>query len=243
MLEEGTRQLDLYDIVSILVPGAALAVGLIPFLPQRVDIPSTLAILLLLLISFIFGRGVAAIGIQIESTSRPTTHREQFQNEVISPSKIDRRLADRFFMASRSYFGLHELPQARVDLDENNHEAAIKSLYSHVRSFIHIDARGRSRTFQAILDFCRGMLVVSGLLFTAYTGYAIWLLAGLQQSPLAPYQSYIGQFEFNAGVMVALGLTVVSISYTVFERIRSNYREYYIQYLIVDFLVLLQHER
>jgi hypothetical protein len=87
------------------------------------------------------------------------------------------------------------------------------------------------------------MLVVSGLLFTAYTGYAIWLLAGLQQSALVPYQSYISQFEFNAGVVVALGLTVVSISYTVFERIRSNYRAYYIQYLMVDFLVLIQHDR
>lgn len=238
---EGTRQIDLYDFFSVLIPGATFVVGVLPLLPSDTGLSGTSGILILTLLGFVFGRGIHALGVQVEQYDTPMSHREFFYREIQNPSQIDETLVDRFYTRARTQFSLSELPADRDKLGSNS-EPAMDSLYNHARSFIHIDARGRSRTFQAVLDFHRGMMLVSGLLCLIYLGYALTLYAStfwwFSQSSWAPYLSHIGSYGINPGYVFFGALFILAGAYTTFERVRSNYRIYYIQYLMTDFLIL-----
>lgn len=242
MIEEGTRQFDLYDLVSVLIPGSTFSVGLLPLMPNDIGIPPTAGLVILLLLGFVFGRGIHAIGIQLETLNTPTSHREYFQAELVNPTDFAPNLVDRFYDKGKTKFSLNELPTDRSNLNTATHKNGIKSLYNHARSYLHIDARGRSRTFQAVLDFCRGMMIGSGILCVIYITYAATLFYSADLADWAPYQTHLGSYGIDPGFIFFGAILLLAGSYTTFERIRSDYRTYYIEYLMVDFLVLVESD-
>ncbi|PHQ44249.1 hypothetical protein DJ68_19505, partial [Halorubrum sp. C3] len=189
MIEEGTRQFDLYDLVSVLIPGSTFTVGLAPLLPADTGTPSTAGLVILLLLGFVFGRGIHAVGIQLESHEAATSHREVFRKEIANTTNLSDDVVDRFYDTARDKFELDFLDTDRTQLDPDRDASDIDAIYDHVRSYIHIDARGRSRTFQAVLDFCRGMMVASAILSFIYLAYAVALITGFTASSWAPYIS------------------------------------------------------
>ncbi|WP_135823257.1 hypothetical protein [Halorussus ruber] len=131
-------------------------------------------------------------------------------------------------------------------------------VYSLVRGNIHFDARGRSRTFQAIFAFYRStqlaFLLLGGLYFMA----AIWIyLSDVEQlvffsftadvsglPRLLPYPTKIYSIQtMEIGIFVAEILFVLAVFYISFERAKETYRDYYIQYLVTDFLLIQQFNR
>ncbi|EMA69158.1 hypothetical protein C461_03247 [Halorubrum aidingense JCM 13560] len=238
MIEEGTRQFDLYDLVSVLIPGSTFTVGLVPLLPADTGSLSTAALVVVLLLGFVFGRGIHALGIQVESHESATSHREVFRQEIANTSAMSEDVVDRFYTTARQKFDLDFLSTDRTQLDPIKDSTEIDTLYDHVRSYIHMDARGRSRTFQAVLDFCRGMMIASGILSFIYLTYAIALVTGFTESSWAPYVSYLGNYELRPALIAFGALFILAGAFITFEQIRSDYRTYYIEYLMTDYLVL-----
>lgn len=240
MISEGTRQLDLYDFFSILIPGAVFTIALLPFLPTEITLGTTGLVVVLLVIGFVLGRAVHALGIQVERIPGATNHRALFRSELVEPTDLSSDLVETFYRRARYRLPLRDLPAdpSTFDLEDGEDRRRIDDIYGMVRSSIHIDSRGRSRTFQAVLDFYRSMTVTSVLLFIIYSGYGIILAAPTSVHEIFPYQTHLASYEIIPAIPFFVGAVFTLSAYTSFERIRSDYRLYYIQYLMIDYLII-----
>lgn len=121
--------------------------------------------------------------------------------------------------------------------DEKDRHTLGETLYVLVRSYVHIDSRGRSRTFQAIYSFYRGMWIVMGFLGFVYLFYGLADAAGLLEG-IASFQTHLGTVDLHPGLVILLAETTYFFGYELFSKARSDYQEYFVQYLISDFLVI-----
>jgi hypothetical protein len=238
MLAEGTRRFDLYDFFSILIPGAAFLIGLAPLFPLEVPVVSTSGVVILLVGGFVVGRCIHAAALRIERFKDVTGHREHFVDELVGSNTVTDDLADRFYDQCLKSFEQISLPQDREGLEKNEHEANLETLYALVRSYIHMDARGRSRTFQAVLDFYRSIWVASALLSAIYVFYAFLLWWGIPSPASVGYTTYMSQLGIHYTIIFFGAVFVLGSAYATFKNVRSKYREFFIQYLMSDFVVL-----
>ena len=240
MLNAGTRRFDLYDFFSVFIPGAATILGLFPLAPQNIPVPAGAVVGIVVIGGFVVGRGVHATALWLEEQAGATTHRQCFIEELQNPSRVSADLATEFYGGSLKAFDVKGLPAHRTDLDQS-HEEQLRSLYTRARSYLHIDARGRSRTFQAVLDFYRSIWVSSAIVAGVYMLYALLLLLGAFApgvAGVAQYQSYLGTLDLPPGIIFYGAVFVIGGAYGTFERVRSDYRQFYIEYLFSDFVVL-----
>lgn len=257
MLTESTRQFDLYDFFSVLIPGAVLIIGLLPFFPSKAPVLSTGALIVLLIGGFVIGRVVHALGLLLERPLNDdsitlsfrgygleihpgvtTNHREVFIQELCNPSEISADLVTEFYERASDYTDLDDLPGERTELDQEEYESELRALYTITRSYIHMDARGRSRTFQAVLDFQRTTMITSLLLFFVYFCYGFLKLFGFVPGNLVDYQSYLFKLDVTWWLIVLFAVLLLVTPYITFERIRSDYRHYFVEYLFSDFINL-----
>jgi hypothetical protein len=239
MIGEGTRQFDLYDFFSIFLPGAAFLVGLVPFLPQGFSLPTAGILGTLIIGGFVAGRGLHAIRILVERRFRVTSHRDQFIREVIECKTIDEMVVDEFYTTCREEFSDLELPN-RDQLDKTNENDLRKlhSLYTLVRSTIHMDARGRSRTFQALVDFHGTLYAASCGVGVIYMCYAIFELIDPADTGAIEFTPFIATLGIHPLILFFAAIMAFIGPFFIFVRIRQTYREVFVDYLMCDFLVL-----
>jgi hypothetical protein len=242
MLEQGIRQFELYDLFSVFVPGVALLFGLAPFLPEFVPFTSLQFLLPVLVGGFIAGRGVHAAAIRIERSAGRTSHRELFKKEVSDPELLQPKVVKRFCKESAEVFdeiGLEDLEDGLVPEpnDDDGETSLGETVYILVRSYIHMDSRGRSRSFQAIYSFHRSMWIVMGSLGILYLLYGLADVAGVLTGA-ATFQTHLGALDFKPSLVITAAEIVFLTGYQVFSKARPEYQEYFVQYLIADFLVL-----
>lgn len=253
MISEGTRRFDLYDFFSVLIPGGTFLIGIMPFLPREANVFSFGAVAAAIVLSIVFGRGLHATGILLETPvggdkrrlsvgkydigvmGVTTGHRDYFTSQIHSPTSVSDGLVSEFYNKAIESFPELDLPVDRNNIN-SDHEAELETLYTVVRSQIHMDARGRSRTFQAILDFQRTMVITSLALFGIYSTYAV--LQSFNPGQYIGYETYISYLGFEWWLILIGSIIVPLLSYTIFERVRSSYRIYFIQYLMADFIIL-----
>jgi len=235
-IREGTRQLDLYDFFSVYIPGATFILILLPLIPAKAGkVLDNIGILtaVVLLGGFVAGRAVHAFAVLIE-IQRPNSHRAEFfsalqgDREYVSEETIEtlHRLCTTFFDQNTS-----SLEEWKNQPDDGM-DPEINQLYTLIRTTVHIDGRGRSRTFQAINDFFRTMLFVFTLSMMLYFIYIIGISFGQSYGPLI---STLGLSELTVSLIPVISFEALSI---LFIKIRPKYQRYYIQYLIADFIVL-----
>lgn len=260
MINGNPRQFDLYDFFSVLLPGVALLLGLFPFLPNTTDVTALGAIVPVLVGGFVVGRAIHSLTVTIEKPpvedemgfvrtlfiAKPlgvifgneytsdVTHRERFVSELQNGGSLDADLLDHFYEVCRMTFPGLDLPDERTDeLPDDK----IDALYGLVRSAIHVDARGRSRTFQAVYAFYRSMWLVAFVLSAAYISYGVLRVFDVHRG-LVRYDSFIGSVGVP-DVLIILGSIVAAYGgYVTFNEARKDYQKYYVQYLISDFIVL-----
>lgn len=154
----------------------------------------------------------------------------------MDPNCLSEDLAEKFYNSCIEAFEPDDLPNKWCNL-QPKHEDELDALYTLVRSYVHMDARGRSRTFQAVLDFYRSIWVGSFMVAVLYMGYA--LLSELNAlDGIVNYQSYYGTLGLPSVITFYGAVLVIGSAYGAFERVRADYRNYYIQYLFSDFVVL-----
>ncbi|MBX0346596.1 hypothetical protein [Haloarcula pellucida] len=238
MIGEGTRQLDLYDFFSIFIPGATLLLGLTPFLPTDSNPPAAVLIAVLIIGGVVLGRAIHATRLWAEEDAGVTSHRDRFISELITPDYITDDLADQFYNCCQEQFQELSLPENRSQLDRQKHGDDLNMLYSLIRSHIHIDARGRSRTFQAVLDFYGSIWIVSFFLVIIYAIYSTLKLFNALSGGVISYGSYLQTLGIHPTIIFSTALVALGGAYITFRGVRSDYRNIYIQYFISDFIVL-----
>jgi hypothetical protein len=242
MFRQGVRTFDLYDFFSVFIPGLSFLIAILPILPSTVPVDFGISGLVILLIFGVaFGRGVHAVGVEAESKSSVRSHREKFKYELKNQDELSSDLVNKFINTSQNRFG----EEYGDPLDEQT----VDDLYVLARSLIHMSSKGRSRTFQAVLDFYRSMLIVCISSITLYLMYTLYTLFG------GGYKSYLDVALASNGMCLNTGSdctaihpslifvsagVVFSFSYWMFRRIRNRYRRFYLQYLLADFIILQQ---
>jgi len=237
VLNAGTRRFDLYDFFSIFIPGAATLLLLLPFAPRNLMFPTGAVAGAIIIGGFVVGRGIHATALWLEGLADAQTHRDAFVTELRAPSNVSHDLASEFYTACTDAFDLDDLPAARSQLDDS-HTDELEGLYTRVRSYVHIDARGRSRTFQAVLDFYRGIWIGTLAVAIVYMLYALVTSVGILPVSGVNYRSYLGVLSLPPTLIFYGVALVIGGAYGTFERVRSDYRTFYTQYLFSDFVVL-----
>lgn len=239
MMNTSPRQFDLYDFFSVLLPGVSFLLGVFPFFPNSSPISSLGAIVPVVVGGFVIGRAIHAAAVRIDDFFEHTSHRERFRNELQDPSVLPTSTVDHFYDECKAEFKDTGLPQGRGELDGDDHKRTGESLYGLVRSYIHIDARGRSRTFQAVYAFYRSMWLTSVLVYVFYLGYSVFTLFEVR---IVTYVSFIGVIGISANVVFLTSTTVLLGSFLTFRYAKTAYQIHFIQYLISDFIVLRRNE-
>jgi len=239
MIQRSVRRFDLYDFFSVFLPGATLLIGLFPFLPSGVTLGVGVAGIVVVL-GFVVGRAVHGTATTFDEFWDNDDHRDVFLQQISDPTVLSAEVMDRFFdTCCQVYDGLGLCETRRESIDAEADE--LEPLYTLVRSYVHMDSRGRSRTFQAVYAFHRSMWFVSLFLAFVYYWYAFLTAFPVSQETVS-YQTYISLTGLHPGVVTA-GATVVALfSYRVFRDAKHRHQRYYVQYLISDFLTLYETE-
>lgn len=174
-------------------------------------------------IGMVAGRVLHSLVVEIEDLFGVTNHREKFEKELDNPSDLDGDTIEKFTARAETVF----------DLNENHSD-----FYMLTRAYIHADSRGRSRTFQAIYAFYRSISLVALIHFIAYMLYIVLGVWFGMLSGTVSYVPYIDGLGIHPTILFLLSICIFMGTFVFTKRSRIKYREYFIQYLIGDFLVL-----
>lgn len=240
MIRRGISRFDLYDFFSVFLPGAALLAGLLPFLPKDTSVGAGLLGVFIVL-GFVVGRAIHSGAIYFGRILQKRTHRDLFLQQLNNPTLLSESVVNRFFDVCCAVYSDLDFCNSREAAAKQNEADELEPLYTLVRSYIHMDSRGRSRTFQAVYAFHRSMWFVSNSLAAVYTAYGVGHYSGLIQETVN-YQSYIGSLGFPPLILIFVPLAVVLIAQTLFRTAKMRHQRAYVQYLITDFVTLYEAE-
>lgn len=176
---------------------------------------------------------------------------EQFQRLDLDPSAPQSDPDGTTRQQSNTETGGHASresePEDLISRSESN------ALYTLLRSQIHVDQSGRSRTFQAVFSACRSMFVAWASLTFAYTflvGGMFLITQGVTADTL-PIPELLQHLVSAVWVIEAeppesenLALAffaVVTVGFVGmygFASVARNSKRYYLEYLVSDFLLL-----
>lgn len=241
MVQESISQFDLFDFFSVLVPGGTFLIGLYPLLPSTERITDVMAIITFVILGYVFGRGIHSVAIRWENAG----HRSRFREELESPRTVPYSTVTAFYGRCQDQYPELALPDDPSDALDTT----VGTLYSLVRGRIHMDSRGRSRSFQAIYAFYRNIAFVSVTLGIAYLvfglvgGVAELVVSfGLVDSPdVYPYTPIILDVGIPPGLLIPTSIVIALIVWLICKNAMTKYREHYVQYLISDYL-LIDHD-
>jgi hypothetical protein len=127
MIREGTKQFDLYDFFSVLLPGIAFILGMFPFLPHNTDVFSPGLIIPLLVGGFVVGRAIHATSLWIEQRAGAASHRAVFKDQFQNPAAVTPELVESFYEACLVTFNEVDLPDSRFEAVED--QLIVDTLY------------------------------------------------------------------------------------------------------------------
>lgn len=160
------------------------------------------------------------------------SHRKKFMRELKDPSIISNKLSREFVEEASEYYEFESGSLDSSDLD-------LESLYGLVRSTLHMDGRARSNHFQAIYAFYRSMWIVSLLLAALYLVYGV--MQGFGLNSIGMWAELFDSSEST--FIISIGWMIPLAAYLTFYNAQRNYQEYYVQYLISDFVSLISERQ
>lgn len=261
MIQTTGPRLNLYNFFSVLLPGTTFVLAIVPFFPSGLKIDPLVGFVPLLAGGFVFGQAIHSLAVIWQSQTPNRTHREQFQELLLGESiskyedvdevkplldLVGHTILKRFYERSDDRFEGVDLKKFQ-NRDENA-EDELKDLYTLVRGVVHFDGRGRSRTFQAIYAFCRSMWVLSIILWGIYYVYALirFLNApSIVASHLSNgsgntfmYTPLLTEYIPSPEIVFILSTVFFLSSHKMFRRATDEYKKYFTEYMISDFLLI-----
>lgn len=232
------RLFSIYEFFSVFIPGLATAFGLALLLPMDIDVSLAVALLPLLVLSFVFGQALHSAAAFIEAglarLKLVNSHREAFASELNYPEKVGPQVVRQF---------KEELAIALRDEDLMNdsvmEEDDWSEIYTFVQSYIYSHEVGRSRIFQAIFAFSRSMTVLlSGLPIL----YVFHQIVRSQTSIIDREPNYLRFFD-NYREFIEAFVPLSVLGAILFLYGAYSYKNYFAQYLIADFVAIRQQDR
>lgn len=231
--------LGFYDFFSMFIPGATLLIGLLPFLPQRIALkPYELAFLVVIL-GYVVGRGVHSAAESADNFFDTPNHRDLFINVLGSdhPNSTIDRLLDSFYKRAKTDLAIDDIPPERTDADGN----LLGMMYVQARSKLTMNGSGRAETFQATFAFYRSIHFVMVTLALIYVVYSLVHFYELIPEGLH-FITYIGGFDIPPEILVGASEFITGISFVTFHDAKNDHREYYIQYLLQEYLIVTESD-
>jgi hypothetical protein len=145
---------------------------------------------------------------------------------------LNDELKDRFYGVIKQDSQL-DLPYERTEADKSE----IEALYIYTRSQLYQHGNVRSQSFQAIYAFYRSTFLATQLAVFSYIVYAFGQLGGYW-SEAGNYSTLIGGLEIPPAVILVFAEMVLIASLLTLGDAKDDYRKYYIEYLIVDYLTI-----
>lgn len=225
------RLFSLYNFFSVFLPGFVFLLGIAPLLPAGVPIDAVTALVPLLALGFVIGQAIHSLAVRAEETFGHERHRALFLDELTGEaSRFDDGLVREFRSCYRnSDFG----DRIGAENDEEAEQSTDRRpIYVLVQSYVHTRELGRSRTFQAVYAFCRSLWFESFFLMFLYWSYSIYAVVagGTYHSLLSTSGSLLET--------LLLSTAICGFCVFVFKYAADQYREYFVQYLLADFVVL-----
>ncbi|WP_162562397.1 hypothetical protein [Salinigranum rubrum] len=221
----------------------------------------------MLIAGFVVGQGIHSVSKAIEELFGIPNHRAVVIGELAFPTIMPFETIERFYEECHLLFKDRGLPdliravdrEAQFETDTEYRElidynaaktlehlsddesARIVTMYSYVRSHLHMYGSGRARSFQAIYAMCRSMWVVSGSLAGVYFMYGIFK-ANNVFTDRGVYPSHLGGVSIPPSIIVLGSVVVALSSYVVFREAMMSYKRNFARYFIIDFLTLRNAE-
>jgi len=210
------------------------------FFPRDTKVATAGLLLPTLAIGFVAGQLIHILSVFLERWIGLPGHRKLLADNLRNPTVISRRTAKRFYRICQWEFIGIGLTGHRVADSWN--DDLMDMLYVHVRSYVDFDGRGRSQIFQAIYAFCRSLYLSSILLGGIYVIYIALLVEKgswlIRNNGSLTYIPKISIFNFPPMFLLGVLMFRVLTSYVGFSRAKSEYRRYFIQYLVCEFLLM-----
>ena len=141
-------------------------------------------------------------------------------------------LKDRFYGEIKMDSQL-DLPYERTALVEND----IEALYVYARSQLYQHGNTRSQSFQAIYAFYRSTFLATEIAIFIYAVYGFGRLFQVW-SEVGNYSTIIGGLGIPPAAIFAVLYLVLIGSLAAFYDAKDDYRKYYIEYLMIDYLTI-----
>jgi hypothetical protein len=233
-IQTASSPLDLYDFFSMLLPGAALLIGLLPFLPQKLPVDAVGSAVILLIGGYVVGRALHTAAESLDQIFNEPSHRDVFVSTLQSnsPSILDMETRDSFYFKATEEFNV-SLPSDRTQASDES----LSALYVRVRSLLYRGSRARSQTFQAVFAFYRSIHLAAQIIVLCYFFYGIGEIFDLFNG-VGSFTTYIGALGLQPNVFLLAAEVILGLSLLTFKDAKSDYREYFIEYLFVDYLTM-----
>lgn len=250
MVLQPSSKFNLYEFFSILLPGSITLLMLFPFLPDE-SLPEFLTLFLILVIAgYSLGHLLHTVSIEAISYIGGATHRDQFVKELRGSGSLPSDTLVSFMLACQKRFNLAQSdspihrPQNRI-LEPRD----CSDYYELVRTYINIDGRGRSRTYQALYSFSRSILMGSLIAGIIYAGYILLLVfEDTPQINIGPkevfwYTPYIQTVNISAPYLAIILFGLGILIGRVFLDTMRNYRTLFATYMISDYLMIIEYKQ
>ena len=232
VIQAASSPFDLYDFFSMLLPGATLLIGLLPFLPQKFPIGAIGSALILLIGGYVVGRALHSAAESLDRIFSEPSHRDVFVSALQSnsPEILNSETRDAFYDRATEEFDIG-LADDRTKASND----ALSALYVHVRAILYRGNRTRSQTFQAVFAFYRSIHLATQIIVVCYAAYGIGKVMDLFGG-IGSFTTYIGSLGLPPNLFLLGSEIVLGLSLLTFKDAKGDYREYFIQYLFVDYL-------
>lgn len=227
------RLFSLYNFFSVFLPGFVFLLGITPLLPAGVPTNAVTTLIPFLALGFVVGQAIHSLAVRAERAFGHERHRTRFTDELAGRTN---RLDDGLVQEFRTCYSASTF-QLPLDVPDDDGEAADSSLdnsaiYALVQSHIHTEEAGRSRTFQAIYAFCRSLWFESFFLMFFYWSFvAVAAVVDIEYPLLVLSTTDLPE-------TLLISTVICGFSVFVFKYAADQYQEYFVQYLLTDFVVI-----
>lgn len=210
-------------------------IGLLPLLPTSVKLDPYGLALMILILGYVVGRGVHSAAESADNFFNNPNHRDVFISALGNPQDNPPvgKLLNKFYRTMSRDLSIEDIPKQRTEATPD----LLGMMYVQARSVVHMDGRGRAKTFQATFAFYRSIHFVMISLATIYVFYSFVHYYDAVPQGIG-FTTYLGALHMSPSMLAGLSELLAGISLFTFHDAKSDHRQYYIQYLIQEYLIL-----
>lgn len=241
-----------YEFFSVLFPGLSSVIFLYLLLPSDIQIGFPAGIIFVIVFAFVFGQALHSLALIIEIMPEIAfryfdiswSHRQKFAEQLNNPTYIDKYIIDEIRKEASTQLPGFEWNEQFEDNIYSSKEA--RTLYIHMRSYLHNMEQSRAENIKSMYGFCRNMCVLLYGLIPLYIGYGFLSRQdhydGIINLEYIDRQGKYIEFFPDYSEFLESAIPLAIIGGTIFLIATFIYQRFFIQYLASDYLIAQNQE-